>query len=134
MDNKTYKIMQYADDTQMFSMLNFESLQARLITFGEYSAVSGLKINFDKSEVLKIGSARKKRWLYRNKSISTFGQKATKCIRYTGYPRTGKSGKHEYYTSGAKNRQYNKNIGSTKINPIWQNYNYKVTTRITADI
>ena len=59
MGNKTYKIMQYADDTQLFSMLNFESLQAILITFGEYSAVSGLKINFDKSEVLKIGSARK---------------------------------------------------------------------------
>ena len=29
------------------------------LTFGEYSAVSGLKINFDKSEFLKIGSARK---------------------------------------------------------------------------
>ena len=49
MGNKTYKIMQYADDTQLFSMLNFESLQAILITFGEYSAVSGLKINFVKS-------------------------------------------------------------------------------------
>ena len=48
MGNKTYKIMQYADDT-LFSMLNFESLQAILITFGEYSAVSGLKINFVKS-------------------------------------------------------------------------------------
>ena len=43
------------------------------------------------------------------------GQKATKCIRYTGYPRTGKSGKHEYYTSGAKYCQCNKNMDQRKL-------------------
>ena len=48
MGNKTYKIMKYADDTELFSVLNFESLQAILITSGEFSAVSGFKINFDK--------------------------------------------------------------------------------------
>ena len=52
--------MQYADDTQLFSMLNFESLQTILLTFGEFSTVSVLEINLDKSEVIQIGSARKK--------------------------------------------------------------------------
>ena len=54
MGNKTYKIMQYADDTELFLVLNFESLQAILLTLGGFSAVSWLKIDFDKSGVLQI--------------------------------------------------------------------------------
>ena len=41
-------------------MLNFESLQVMLSTFGEFSANSGLKVNFVKSEFPQISSARKK--------------------------------------------------------------------------
>ena len=52
--------MQYADDTQLFSILNFESLQAIQLTFGDFSAVCEFKINFDKSKVPQKGSGRKK--------------------------------------------------------------------------
>ena len=45
--NKNYKILQYA-----------ESINAILKTFGEFTKVSGLKINFDKSEVLRIGQVK----------------------------------------------------------------------------
>ena len=89
MDNKTYKIVQYADDTQLFSMLNFESLQAILLTFGEFSAVYGLKINFDKSEVLEIGSTRKKYVFIETNPSIHWAKKKHKCVRYTGYPITG---------------------------------------------
>ena len=47
--------MQYADDTQLFSMLNFESLQSIQLTFGDFSAVREFTINFDKSKVLQKG-------------------------------------------------------------------------------
>ena len=56
--NKNYKILQYADDTQLFTKFKAESINAILKTFGEFTKVSGLKINFDKSEVLRIGQKK----------------------------------------------------------------------------
>ena len=56
--NKNYKILQYADDTQLFTKFKAESINAILKTFGDFTKVSGLKINFDKSEVLRIGQIK----------------------------------------------------------------------------
>ena len=39
-------------------MFNKESINAILQTFSKFSEVSGLKINFEKSEVLRIGDIR----------------------------------------------------------------------------
>ena len=52
--NKNYKILQYAEDTRLFTKFKAESRNAILKTFGEFTKLSGLKINFDKSEVLHI--------------------------------------------------------------------------------
>ena len=56
--SREYKILQYADDTQLFTLFNEESINAILQTFSKFSEVSGLKINFEKSEVLRIGDIR----------------------------------------------------------------------------
>ena len=53
MGNKTYKIMQYADDTQLFSMLNFESLQAILIILGNIQQSLGLRLILTNQKFLK---------------------------------------------------------------------------------
>ena len=49
--SREYKMLQYADDTQLFTLFNEESINAILQTFSKFSEVSGLKINFEKSEV-----------------------------------------------------------------------------------
>ena len=56
--SREYKILQYADDTQLFTLFNEESINAILQAFSKFSEVSGLKINFEKSEVLRIGVIR----------------------------------------------------------------------------
>ena len=56
--NKNFKILQYADDTQLFTKFKADSINAILKTFGEFTNVSGLKINFDKLEVLRMGQIK----------------------------------------------------------------------------
>ena len=51
-----HKIMQFADDTTILSMLKQESITAIFQTFDIFEGVTGLKINYDKTELLRIGS------------------------------------------------------------------------------
>ena len=55
---KKFKIKQYADDTQIFSQFNGVSLNAIIETFDNFANASGLLINYDKTEVLRIGSLK----------------------------------------------------------------------------
>ena len=52
--NKTFKIKQYADDTQVFSLFEPRSIKV----FEEFSTISGLQINCTKTEVLRIGAIK----------------------------------------------------------------------------
>ena len=51
-----HKIMQFADDTTILSMFKQESITAIFQTFDIFEGVTGLKINYDKTELLRIGS------------------------------------------------------------------------------
>ena len=51
-----YKISQYADDTSMFLDGSSESLNNILSELEDFANISGLKINFDKTQVVWIGS------------------------------------------------------------------------------
>ena len=55
---KDFKIKQYADDTQIFSHFTVNKI---IKTFSKFSSVSGLKINYNKTEVMRIGSIKKLR-------------------------------------------------------------------------
>ena len=55
---KEFKIKQYADDTQIFIQYSSNSLTELVNTSVEYSNICGLKINFDKIEVMRIGSIK----------------------------------------------------------------------------
>ena len=55
---KKFKIKQYADNTQIFSQFNGVSLNAIIETFDNFANASGLLINYDKTEVLRIGSLK----------------------------------------------------------------------------
>lgn len=56
--NKTYKVNQYADDTQIFSQFDEVSINEIIQTFNEFTQASGLLINYDKTEVLRLGAVR----------------------------------------------------------------------------
>ena len=53
--SKNFKIRQYADDTQIFSHFTEESVKEIIKTFSSFSSVSGLEINYNKTEVMRIG-------------------------------------------------------------------------------
>ena len=53
---KEFKIKQYADDTHIFIQYASNLLTELVNTFVEYSNICGLKINFDKTEVMRVGS------------------------------------------------------------------------------
>ena len=57
--NITSKIIQYADDTCLPLKFEEESLNEVIHVFQEYKEVSGLRVNYDKTEILRIGSIRK---------------------------------------------------------------------------
>ena len=59
--DKTFLLSQFADDTQMFLKGTNISLNAALIILEKFEKLSGLKINFEKSECFKIGSLRNNR-------------------------------------------------------------------------
>ena len=53
-----YKISQYADDTSMFLDGSSESLNNTLCELEKFANISGLKINFDKTQGVWIGSKK----------------------------------------------------------------------------
>ena len=55
-DNKEYKISQYADDTQLFLNGSENSLRETLDVLQKFYEMSGLKIYVDKSKAIWIGS------------------------------------------------------------------------------
>ena len=56
--SKFFKIKQYADDTYFFSHFTEESSKETINTFSNFSSVSGLEINYNKTEVMRIGSIK----------------------------------------------------------------------------
>ena len=56
--DKIFKISQYADDTTLFLDGSENSLKNTLITLQWFYKLSGLKINFDKTKIIWIGSMR----------------------------------------------------------------------------
>ena len=58
MKGKEFKIKQYADDTQIFPEFHEMSILKIIEIFGNFAAASGMPIDFNKSEILRLGSIR----------------------------------------------------------------------------
>ncbi len=57
-DGKEHKISAYADDTTLSVLFEPRTLECILKTFSEFQEISGLKVNYNKTEVLRIGSLK----------------------------------------------------------------------------
>ena len=57
-NGEEYKISQYADDTSLFTDGSPQSLDGILQTLDFFACISGLKINFDKTKIIWIGSKK----------------------------------------------------------------------------
>ena len=57
-NNKEYRISQYADDTDFILDGSSISFEETIDTLNIFAELSGLNINYDKSEVIWIGSCR----------------------------------------------------------------------------
>ena len=55
---KEQKISQYADDTTLFIKANERNIRNCMLTLGEFEEVSGLRVNKEKTKVIKIGEWR----------------------------------------------------------------------------
>ena len=56
--NIIYKITQYADDTCLTVPFCPQTLNEIINTFQKFESLSGLKVNYDKTEILRIGSLK----------------------------------------------------------------------------
>ena len=65
-DGEEYKISQFADDTSLLLDGSEKSINASLNLLNTFSEISGLKINFDKTKIIWIGSIK-----YSTRSIKT---------------------------------------------------------------
>ena len=52
---KEHKVSQYADDTTLFIKPTEKSIRACMVTLKEFEQISGLKVNKEKTKVIKIG-------------------------------------------------------------------------------
>ena len=85
--DQSYKISQYADDTVLTIPFCEETLQEIEKTFESFTQISGLKVNYDKTEILRIGSIRnsdakfitKKQLKWKNNDIQVLGITITSC-------------------------------------------------------
>ena len=62
----SYKIVQFADDTQILLDGSQNSLNAAIKTLKEYEQLSGMKINFDKSKIARLGQSKHTRYANEN--------------------------------------------------------------------
>ena len=56
--NVEHRISQFADDTNMFILHSEKNLRLCMDILGEFYLISGLKINVDKTKVVKFGHNR----------------------------------------------------------------------------
>ena len=57
-NNIEHKVCQYADDTEILMLFEESSLKELFSVFDNFENVSGLKVNSDKTEIMKIGKAK----------------------------------------------------------------------------
>ena len=57
-NNKEYKLSQHADDTSVILDGSENSLRETLNVLHDFSIISGLKVNFDKTQVVWIGKEK----------------------------------------------------------------------------
>ena len=56
--DKEFKIKLYADDTQIVTIFDSESMKEIGLTFDKFSKISGLTVNYSKSNILRIGALK----------------------------------------------------------------------------
>lgn len=75
-----FKISQYADDTSIFLDGSSDALNCTLIELDKFANVSGLKINFDKTQVVWIGSKKYSTSAIKTKWKLSWGSKKFKIL------------------------------------------------------
>ncbi len=58
LNGKTHKISQYADDTTLVQRFDRNGINNTLTIFSDFQKISGLKVNFDKTEIFPIGQIK----------------------------------------------------------------------------
>jgi hypothetical protein len=81
--NKGVNMLQYADDTIFLIKDDIDSVQNLKFILGAFEQMSGLKINFHKSELMLFGKAKEKQKLYQEILTCKMGVIP---IKYLGMP------------------------------------------------
>ena len=82
-DNKGVNMLQYVDDTIFLVKDEEESVRNLKFILGAFEQMSGLKINFHKSELMLFGKAKEKQLLYQEILTCKMGDLP---IKYLGMP------------------------------------------------
>ena len=66
--NREQKLIQYADDTQLF-LLDIRSIMESISVLDDLKKISGLKVNYEKSEIACLGSLKETFFQIEGKNI-----------------------------------------------------------------
>ncbi len=75
-----HKIWQYADDTILFLPFDVQSIDATFHTFEQFQAISGLKINFNKTEIFPLGPLKEIKMSLYNRGKVKWSQDGVKAL------------------------------------------------------
>ena len=119
-NNKEYKISQYADDTQLLLDGSEESLRQTLRILEKYYKMSGLKINVDKTKAIWIGTNQ----FSDEKLCSDYNLDWSKGpFKVLGVTFSSNFG-NIWDLNTNETLKSSGTLGKTKINFNWQNNNY----------
>ncbi len=76
-----YKKCQYVDDTILFVPFDVQSINATFYTFEQFQAISGLKVNFNKTKIVPLGPLEEPKMSLYNRGKVKWSQDGVKALR-----------------------------------------------------
>ena len=123
LNNHEYKLTQYADDMNIFTLFEANSLRSIIELFDTLKNHTGLKVNYEKTNIYRIGSLRHSNAkLYTQKSFRW----ESSAIKVLGTYISNKSDE-------VVDKNYNETIEKIeKITELWGNRNLSLVGKITV--
>ena len=133
--NAESKLSQYADDTQIIIDGSENSIKTSINILNEFSKISGLKVNLNKSELIPLGHSKVEIYTHNfSPGIEIITDKfKLLCIII---PTNGKQKnpiEENNYNKRKKNRNY-KNLAKERFNFVWQTNNHQKFGHTTINL
>ena len=133
--NAESKLSQYADDTQIIIDGSENSIKTSINILNEFSKISGLKVNLNKSELIPLGHSKVEIYTH---NFSPGIKITTDKFKLLGIiiPTNGKQKDliEENYYNKKKNIRNYKNLAKERFNSVWETNNHQKFDHTTINL